>query len=288
MKAWIERAALLLAFLSVYSAQLLTCFAQGSLTPPGAPAPTMKSLAQIEPRTPVNPETTPGNFLAQFIISQPGSYYLSGNIAGVSGKWGIQIEASNVTLDLNGFSLAGVAGALHGIYFPYPTTTNVTVRNGLINGWTGGSGVYHLAAHGIMEHLVVSGNNEGIRVGGASQVRQCTVNASIQHGIAVSGSGSLILENHCAGNNTANSSSFAAIYAFGSRNRIEANQVTGSGPLGYGIYIPAGLTNNVVIRNFVSDQGANSYFIPASQIVGPIITTLGTITNANPWANFSF
>ena len=30
--------------------QLTTAFAQGSLTPPGAPAPTMKTLAQIEPR----------------------------------------------------------------------------------------------------------------------------------------------------------------------------------------------------------------------------------------------
>lgn len=262
--------------------------AQGSLTPPGAPAPMFKTLQQIEPRTPVDAGTTPGNFLAQFIINQPGSYYLASNIVGVTGKRGIQIEASNVTLDLSGFSLIGVTGALHGIYFPFTTTTNVTVRNGVIIGWTGGAGVYHLASNAIMDRLVVSGNNVGIQIGHASEVRHCTVNNSSQNGIFMIGSGGLILNNYCAGNNTANSSGYAAINAFGSRNRIEGNQVTGTGSLGYGIYIPNGATNNVIIRNFVSGQGANSYFTPAGQLVGPIISTLGTITNGNPWANFSY
>jgi hypothetical protein len=41
--------------------------AQGSLTPPpGAPAPTMKTLDQIEARTPISS--------APFTISAPGSY----------------------------------------------------------------------------------------------------------------------------------------------------------------------------------------------------------------------
>ena len=42
--------------------------AQGSLTPPGAPAATMRSLDQIEPRLPISS--------LPFSISQPGSYYL--------------------------------------------------------------------------------------------------------------------------------------------------------------------------------------------------------------------
>ena len=49
MKRLLKLAAL--ALLSTLNSQLSTCLAQGSLTPPGAPAPTMKSLAQIEPRT---------------------------------------------------------------------------------------------------------------------------------------------------------------------------------------------------------------------------------------------
>ena len=51
-----------------------------SLTPPGAPAPTMKSLAQIEPRTAVNAANTPGDAGNLFIISNSGSYYLAANV----------------------------------------------------------------------------------------------------------------------------------------------------------------------------------------------------------------
>jgi len=41
-------------------------------------------------------------------------------------------------------------------------------------------------------------------------------------------------------------------------------------------------------QNSVSGNGTNNYIIPSGQIVGPLITTTGTITNLNPWANFSF
>src|SRR5438094_2967891 len=63
---------LLAAFLSTLNYQPSTLFAQGSLTPPGAPAPTMKSLDQIEARTAISS--------APFTINQPGSYYLTKNL----------------------------------------------------------------------------------------------------------------------------------------------------------------------------------------------------------------
>jgi hypothetical protein len=64
----------------VLIASACIALAQGNLQPPGAPAPAMKTLHQVEPRTPVDAVHTPGNFLAQFIITQPGSYYLTTNI----------------------------------------------------------------------------------------------------------------------------------------------------------------------------------------------------------------
>src|SRR5579859_1332837 len=40
-----------------------------------------------------------------YVISQPGSYKLSGNLEAPAGSNGIVIAASNVTLDLNGFTI---------------------------------------------------------------------------------------------------------------------------------------------------------------------------------------
>ena len=52
----------------------------GALTPPGAPASTMKTLDQVEPRTPVNVTTVPGDASYHHITTTPGSYYLTGNL----------------------------------------------------------------------------------------------------------------------------------------------------------------------------------------------------------------
>jgi hypothetical protein len=80
--------------------------AQGSLTPPGVPAPTMKSLSQIEPRTAITS--------APYTISSAGSYYLTTNITVSTGD-AITISASEVTLDLNGFAITGTGTAHTGI-----------------------------------------------------------------------------------------------------------------------------------------------------------------------------
>ncbi|HXF10126.1 MAG TPA: hypothetical protein VN625_05025, partial [Desulfuromonadaceae bacterium] len=40
--------------LSILNSPLSTVFAQGSLTPPGGPAPDMKTLDQVQPRVPIS------------------------------------------------------------------------------------------------------------------------------------------------------------------------------------------------------------------------------------------
>src|SRR5438128_1786300 len=100
-----------LIILSTLNPQLSAVFAQGSLTPPGAPAPAMKTLAQIEPRTPISS--------LPYFIGQSGSYYLTDNFSvGAGQDYGIFISANNVTIDLNGFTIRSFD----------PTNGNVGIR----------------------------------------------------------------------------------------------------------------------------------------------------------------
>ena len=173
---------LIVSFFALSSFCLLpSAFTQGSLTPPGAPAPTMKTLDQAEPRIEINATNTPGDADSLFRISQPGAYYLTGNITGVTALKGIEIAASNVTIDLNGFLLMGVGGTLDGISAS-GTRTNITIRNGAISGF-GQDGI-DLFADGLctgalLENLHVSNNTlDGITTGVATVVRNCTANGN--------------------------------------------------------------------------------------------------------------
>ena len=84
--------------LAVSALASTSLWAQSDLTPPGEPGPTMKTLDQVEARIIVNATNTPGDGSNTFIISQPGSYYLTGNLTGEKGKHGISVQADDVTV----------------------------------------------------------------------------------------------------------------------------------------------------------------------------------------------
>ncbi len=174
-----------LALALAFSLQPSALLAQGSLTPPGAPAPTMKTLAQIEPRTPVGSATTPGDTASAFTITQPGSYYLTTNVIGVSGKNGIGIATDDVTLDLNGFALLGVTNSRRGVAVMAPCT-NICVRNGTIRGW-GMLGMSMLSGRGCSyRDLQFASNAGGLEAGPGSLVNGCIAVWNSDVGISVS------------------------------------------------------------------------------------------------------
>lgn len=258
-------------------------FAQGSLTPPGAPAQTMKSLDQVEPRTAIA--------YAGSAINNSGSYYLTTNVIGFSGANGIGIYSDNVTLDLNGFTVQGVSGSYSGIYIS-GSHTNIIIRNGIVTGW-GTDGVTYNYPTGapqnvVLERLNVSANgHHGIAIANGCVVSDCVIQNNQNVGIAVFGNGSQVVGNTLSGNNAGNSSNSGGIVLEGSNNRIEGNHVTGSGPTGYGILFNfSSYTNNVIVKNSVAGNGANNYSTVggSGNDFGPVGTAA---SSTSPWANIS-
>ena len=69
-----------------------------------------------------------------FTINQCGSYFLTECLTGASGMNGITITTSDVTLDLNGFTITGVPGSLAGIATS-GSQQNIRIKNGAVRGW---------------------------------------------------------------------------------------------------------------------------------------------------------
>ena len=200
-------------------------FAQGALTPPGAPAPTMKSLDQIEPRIPIGKV---GGSTEPILITKSGSYVLLGDLSVTSGD-AITLNnndstAINITIDLNGFKVSAASSAISavGIF------GEITVRNGIIDGARDGfshAGVFKSCHMSNLTVLRTDSDAICLQLCNAT-VSHCTVYDAGGDGIAAS------VIDHCVVSNCAGTALSGAVvtnsFGNGSNAGIVANTVIDS------------------------------------------------------------
>ncbi len=202
----------------------------------------------------INAVRTPINSLP-YTISQSGSYYVTGNLDGSSG--GINITASDVTLDLMGFTLDG-GGSVNdqGINVP-GVIDNLTIKNGTVRGF-GNTGINQSVSSGgilgsntrILNMRVIDNNGTGIYTNAInSLVSGCSVSGNSGSGIyvAVAFSNARVINNQVYGNGKSG--------IFGG-DLIMGNTVTDNG--GGSTSYDAIQASNAVVRNNVVRNNQNS------------------------------
>jgi hypothetical protein len=121
------------------------------------------------------------------VIDEPGSYKLTSNLDAASDTIGISISASDVTLDLNGFTIAGrgSGGLADGIV---SFSSNVRVYNGTVRDFP--SDCVALRGSSRVENLsAISCARDGIRLTSSGRVRNSTASSNGAIGISMNDGG---------------------------------------------------------------------------------------------------
>jgi parallel beta-helix repeat protein len=288
-----------------------SAFGQGALSPTAAPAPTMKSLAQVEPRTPISalPAT----------ITASGSYYITTNLTGIAGGTnGVTILASDVTLDLCGFTLLGVGGSGAGIYVPN-SESNLAIHNGVVDSWgdnglstfnaynsqferlrvsnCGGDGL-DTGSNCVVLVCTASGNDEGRGIVAANNcsVIDCNANGNDSYGITVGG-GCTVKDCNAGGNGvginvgagctvkdcTADGNSFDGISVSGNNCQIAGNTCIVNDY--YGIYIFG--NQNRVDGNTVADNTQYGVLPSSANVTNSITRNFATGNGTANYGNYA-
>jgi hypothetical protein len=284
---WALAGALALALL----ATLAGIVDAGPLDPPGPPGPTDSVKL---PGTPISS--------LPFTIDSPGYYYLTRNLASFSGQH-ISIDADNVTLDLNGFTLFNVQASSDGIASVNVNVTyeSLTVRNGVISNWANGISLPNFVSSVFEDLRVTHNSNTGIYIGSGNVVRRTVVTYN-QTGLEIKQRGEawggwvtdsdirknttgLVLRannQHVVGNVVGvNTEGLAVQSRF---NEVIDNDIIGN-TMGLRMYNMADVGDTTVARNrfirndtAVQDNGSNNK-------IGTFVGGDASITATNPWSN---
>jgi len=191
-----------------------------------------------------------------YAVNLSGSYVLTSDLTASGPGNGIEINVSNVSLDLNGFGLFGAASG-SGIYVN-GAQGNISITNGTVAAW---------GDHGI-----------DLTNATASRVSEVRVTVNGLHGIRL-GSDNVVMD--CI----AQSNGDAGFRAEGNHNRIERNHSLNNAR---GFFLAG--TENLLVKNSAADNGIN-YVIGAGNGYGPIVTASANLASLpggdHPWANFA-
>lgn len=158
----------------------------GQLDPPAGP---VNSTGRFGPR--VDVLSLPSGSTSSFEINQSGSYYLSGNITAAEGDQGIRVEASDVTIDLNGYTITslGAGGGAGGIFAGGGATDGtLVIRNGKITNFNTGIALGSLVDEIIVEGVHCVDNDQGMNLNDTSaRIDNCVCNDNGSNGIRSTG-----------------------------------------------------------------------------------------------------
>lgn len=206
-----------------------------------------------------------------YFIGTPGHYYMTKNLSASTSGSVIYIQANDVDLDLNGFTVENTSTS--GSVINVTTNTRIRIRNGKVNG--GAYGVF-LTTGGVadsaveVDDLIVTGfSSMGVTVGTAAGVGKLTA----------------VIRNNVIGTNLAGC--FAAISTGnGLMSRIENNTISGCKDStlanGYGIYLTnsvgALVKNNLLRgtdRGIVLSSNSSNNVVDDNSITGTAATRPG-------------
>lgn len=183
-----------------------------------------------------------------YTITQPGSYELTGNLTVPAGVNGIVITASQVTLDLNGFSIttgpcAGGCQA-YGISdfgSTIPAVFGTTVRNGSVAGFGFGIDLAFSGASLIEKVTALNNSNDGIFAAFGSVVRDCIA-------IANGGNGIRVADGILTGN-LAKFNFFNGFKGMSASVAFTGNSATNNTQAGFAVACPSNLIGNMAVLN---------------------------------------